>query len=162
LCCASSIAFLGAVDNERVRGLLAQANLFALPCREDRSGDRDGIPVVLMEAMACGVPVISGDLPAIRELIRPDETGVLVDGNNREDLATEVDRLVETPQMREILAQNAREHVSREFSMAANLERLTRQILTLANAGLTATRASSLTPGVQTAQASVPSTIQDR
>ena len=129
----------------RVRGLLAQADLFALPCREDSSGDRDGIPVVLMEAMACGVPVVSGDLPAIRELVRPNDTGVLVDGTKFQDLAAEVDRLVGSPRTREILARNAREHVSREFSMTTNVERLIQKILISADAGQVAPPVARLT-----------------
>ena len=56
--CRGSVQFVGAVENERVRALLGQTDLFVLPCRTDARGDRDGIPVVLMEAMACCVPVI--------------------------------------------------------------------------------------------------------
>jgi glycosyltransferase involved in cell wall biosynthesis len=160
--CADSIAFLGPVDNERVRGLLSRADLFALPCREDRSGDRDGIPVVFMEAMACGVPVVSGDLPAIRELVRPNDTGVLVDGTQPKELAIEVDRLVAAPQTREILARNARQHVSREFSMAANLERLIQQILSSSAAGHAACPVARVTPAAPAAQTPLPGAFQDR
>src|SRR5581483_9861289 len=53
---ADHVRWLGAVDNAAVRDAMAGADLFALPCRSDSNGDRDGIPVVLMEAMACGVP----------------------------------------------------------------------------------------------------------
>jgi glycosyltransferase involved in cell wall biosynthesis len=160
--CSGSIAFLGAVDNERVRALLSQADLFALPCREDRSGDRDGIPVVLMEAMACGVPVVTGDLPAIRELVRSNETGVLVDGTKPEALAAEVDRLVESPQMREILARNAREHVAREFSLAANLQRLTQQILAPRQSGYSAPSVTPATQPVSGPPTRLPGAFQDR
>jgi glycosyltransferase involved in cell wall biosynthesis len=160
--CANSISFLGAVDNERVRGMLAQADLFALPCREDRSGDRDGIPVVLMEAMACGVPVVSGDLPAIRELVRPDETGVLVDGTKPAQLATEVDRLVGAPETREILARNARERVSREFSMSSNLERLIQQILIVSSPNRGSTSVAQSTSADPAAQTPIRRAVQDR
>jgi glycosyltransferase involved in cell wall biosynthesis len=160
--CANCISFLGAVDNDRVRGLLAQADLFALPCREDRSGDRDGIPVVLMEAMACGVPVISGDLPAIRELVRPNETGVLVDGTKPEHLAAEVDRLVTSPETREILARNAREHVAREFSMTSNLQRLIQQMLSSRNSAPHSAAVADLTPTSQAAKTPLSGAIQDR
>lgn len=160
--CAGSVSFLGAVDNERVRGLLSKADLFALPCREDHSGDRDGIPVVLMEAMACGVPVVSGDLPAIRELVRSGETGVLVDGTQPEQLAAEVDRMVGSPETREILARNAREHVSREFSLASNLQRLTHHILTSQKASPASAPVTAVTRGAETAQPQIPRPIQDR
>jgi glycosyltransferase involved in cell wall biosynthesis len=160
--CTDSITFLGPVDNDRVRGLLSEADLFALPCREDRSGDRDGIPVVLMEAMACGVPVVSGDLPAIRELVRPNDTGALVDGTKPQALATEVDRLVGSPETREILARNARVHVSREFSMASNLERLIQQILRSSQMTRISVPVTAVTPAVPAPQTPVSNAIQDR
>ena len=90
---ATKVEFLGAVDNERVRNLLQSANVFALACRTDSSGDRDGIPVALMEAMACGVPVISGDLPAIRELVVPGVSGLLVNSTDAADWASALERL---------------------------------------------------------------------
>ena len=127
--CAASVEWLGAVGNDAVRQLLGRADLFALPCREDRNGDRDGIPVALIEAMACGVPVVSGDLPAIRELIRPDDTGVLVDPSSPEPLAAEVGRLADDPARRARLARAARAWVEAEFSLAANVDRLRSHIL---------------------------------
>ena len=68
----------GARSNSEVQAWLRESDLFVLPCQLARSGDRDGIPVVLMEAMAAAVPVISGDLLTIRELVRHQQTGWLV------------------------------------------------------------------------------------
>lgn len=127
--CSDRVQWLGAIDNARVRELLAGSDVFALPCRQDSSGDRDGIPVVLIEAMACGVPVVSGDLPAIRELVRQGETGILVDANGPEALATELDRLAANPELRERLARGGRAWVEAEFSLAVNVHRLIQQIV---------------------------------
>ena len=88
------------MTNDRVRELLMQSDYFVLPCKTDAKGDRDGIPVVLMEAMACGVPVISGDLPAIRELIEHGESGMLVDGTNASDVANALEELERDPGLR--------------------------------------------------------------
>ena len=125
--CSSSVEWLGPVGNERVRELLSRADVFALPCREDSRGDRDGIPVVLMEAMACGVPVVSGDLPALRELVRHEQTGILVNGNRSEQVSAELERLAGDGRLRQMLADSARRHVQGEFSLKANVDRLTRQ-----------------------------------
>ncbi len=122
--CDDAIDWLGAVDNDRVPGLLRQADVFALPCRTDDSGDRDGIPVVLMEAMACGVPVVGGDLPAIRELIEQDSSGLLVEGNDVTALEAALRRIaVDTP-LRRRLAQSARQRVETEFALDKNVARL--------------------------------------
>jgi glycosyltransferase involved in cell wall biosynthesis len=126
--CQDRIEWLGAVSNSVVSDLLKEADIFVLPCRQDSKGDRDGIPVVLIEAMAAGVPVISGDLPAIQELVQPGKTGVLIDGNRPEQLTTELQSLVEDMSRRGILAHAAREHVVNEFSLPTNISRLGRYI----------------------------------
>jgi glycosyltransferase involved in cell wall biosynthesis len=121
--CADRVRFLGAVDNERVRRLMRdEAHVFALPCRTDSAGDRDGVPVVLIEAMACGLPVISGDLPAIRELIEHGVDGLLVPPGDSARLAAALGSLTE--RARAELGVAARDKVEREFSLATSLQRL--------------------------------------
>ena len=127
--CTHSVTWLGSVGNDRVREMLKNTDVFALPCREDRSGDRDGIPVVLIEAMASGVPVIAGDLPAIRELVRHDDTGVVVDARRPEPLQAELAKLADDPELRAKLSAAARSWVETEFSLAVNIERIRNQIL---------------------------------
>ncbi len=120
--------WLGAISNEKVSELLGESDVFALPCRPDARGDKDGIPVVLMEAMACGVPVIGGNLPAIAELIEDRENGFLVpvDDLNRavEILAPRLAELWRDGDLRDRFAKAGRERVQREFSLAANVDRL--------------------------------------
>jgi glycosyltransferase involved in cell wall biosynthesis len=119
-----SVQWLGAVDNERVRRLLGACDAFVLACRNDSSGDRDGIPVVLMEAMACGVPAVSGDLPAIRELISDGQTGLLAPGDDAEALAERLRRLAVDGELRRRLAEAGRQRVEQEFSLDLNIDRL--------------------------------------
>ena len=116
------VRWLGAVDNAVVRQMMREADVFVLPCRTDTVGDRDGIPVVLMEAMACGVPVISGDLPAIRELVEHDESGLLVSGEDEGQLALQLDAL--TDERRNAFAMAARSRVQDEFSLSTTASRL--------------------------------------
>jgi glycosyltransferase involved in cell wall biosynthesis len=118
------IEFLGSVTNEQVRELLQDCDAFALACRVDRNGDKDGIPVVLMEAMACGVPVLAGDLPAIRELVVDGRTGRLVDGNDVSAIATALVELVGGGDRVRAMAEQGRAHVVAEFSLSANVDRL--------------------------------------
>ncbi|HTL28831.1 MAG TPA: glycosyltransferase family 4 protein [Tepidisphaeraceae bacterium] len=124
LACSESVEFLGAVDNARVQKLLSEAQVFALPCRRDANGDADGIPVVLMEAMACGVPVISGDLPAIRELVEHNKNGILVDGRDVPALTAALKSITSDESRRKELGTAGRNRVVEEFSLAKNVDRL--------------------------------------
>ena len=104
--------------------MLQSSDIFALPCRVDRDGDKDGIPVVLMEAMACGLPVVSGDLPAIRELVINNTTGLLVDGTQIDPTTRALNSLLSDPPTAQRLAAAGRERVVGEFSLATNVDRL--------------------------------------
>ncbi len=120
------------------------ADAFVLPCRVDPAGgDKDGIPVVLMEAMASGLPVLSGDLPAIRELVEPGVTGLLSKPGDADELKV---RLLELrdPAVRTRLARAGRERVEDEFAMGPNIQRLLAAFKAAA-----ATALSSGGPGVQ-------------
>jgi glycosyltransferase involved in cell wall biosynthesis len=121
--CDDRVEWLGAVENDRAREVLQQAQVFVLPCRTDEKGDRDGIPVALMEAMACGLVVVSGDLPAVRELIAHESSGLLLQDGDPQKLAALLDRLA-TSDLGP-LAQAGRSRVVDEFSLAQNIERLT-------------------------------------
>lgn len=127
--CADSVELLGAVPNATVRELLLDADVVALPCRTDVLGDRDGIPVTLMEAMALELPVIAGDLPSIRDLVRDGETGVLVPGDDVETLSDVLFRLSRDPAERRRLGQAGRRLVVDEFSLDANITRLEHALL---------------------------------
>lgn len=132
--CDTWLRWMGMVEHAAVPGLMAEADVFALPCRQDSHGDRDGIPVVLMEAMACGTPVVSGDLPAIRELVENRASGLLVDGNDASGLADKLAMLWGDPKLRHRLAEGGRKRVMEEFEMSLNLGRLERRILAAQNA----------------------------
>lgn len=121
---AENIQWEGAVDSERVRELMQSADIFALPCRTDDAGDRDGIPVVLMEAMACGLPVVAGDLDSIRELVIAGKTGLLVPGDDATAVAQALQSLSDQPALRQQLAGAGREHVAKEFSKDVNVQRI--------------------------------------
>ena len=123
----AQVSFAGALQNDAIRERLKAADLFALPCRIDTAGDRDGIPVALMEAMCAETAVISGDLPAIRELLSDQETGLLVEPENVKALSQALSTLLHSENTRQTLAANARRFVSREFSSRHNAEILKRQ-----------------------------------
>ena len=74
---AAEVELRGAEDSDAVVAALRQATVFALTPRELPGGDRDGIPNVLVEAMACGLPVVTTTAGGIGELVRHDVNGLL-------------------------------------------------------------------------------------
>jgi glycosyltransferase involved in cell wall biosynthesis len=82
-----------------------------------RRGDRDGIPVALMEAMASGTPVVSTWVSGIPELIEDGVSGLLAPPADAAALADCLERLLEDPLLASRLAQRARQTVEREFEI---------------------------------------------
>lgn len=116
------VTLLGEQANDRVRTLMREAEIFVLPCVEAR----DGIPVVLMEAMACGLPVMSGDIAPIRELVHGQETGLIVSAADHATLASALLALICDDDLRRRPGEAGRAIVEAEFSRAVNVERLIR------------------------------------
>ncbi|MGD9079584.1 MAG: glycosyltransferase, partial [Desulfobacterales bacterium] len=79
--------WLGTQPHEVVLDYYKRAHLFVLGCEVAPNGDRDGIPNVLFESMAMGVPVVATHLSAIPELVETEKTGLLVDPGSPEKMA---------------------------------------------------------------------------
>jgi glycosyltransferase involved in cell wall biosynthesis len=118
------VRFIGSIPHNKVQDWIKTLDIFVLACKRDSRGDMDGIPVVLMEAMSQGVPVISSRISGIPELIIDNETGLLVEPDNFHDLAHKIDQLLSSPKRRKTLAACALKHVETEFSRGVNLDRL--------------------------------------
>jgi len=83
----SVVEWLGSQPHHVVLEHYRRADLFVLGCEVADNGDRDGIPNVLFEAMAMGVPVVATDVSAIPELVESGRTGLLVPPREPESLA---------------------------------------------------------------------------
>jgi glycosyltransferase involved in cell wall biosynthesis len=118
------VRFRGALPQETVREAYAQAAIFALPCVISDDGDRDGIPTVLLEAMACGLPVVSTHVSGIPELVESGRDGILVPAGNTEMLAEALDRLLVNGDLRETLGAAACEKVVKRFSVERSVTEL--------------------------------------
>jgi glycosyltransferase involved in cell wall biosynthesis len=106
------VQFRGTVPNDVLPRELNRAAMFALPSRYE------GQPKALLEAMACGLPVLGADVPGIRELVRHGETGWLC-APDAAALAAGLRDLRADPALRHRLGKNARAMVEREFSLDA-------------------------------------------
>jgi colanic acid/amylovoran biosynthesis glycosyltransferase len=109
---------------EDIPGFMRDGDIYCLPCVWANDGDVDGLPQMLMEAMACGVPVISTKLVGIPDLIVDGETGLLAEPNNTNDLSDKLFQLIEDKPLRSRLAINGREQVERQFDLSTCLNPL--------------------------------------
>jgi glycosyltransferase involved in cell wall biosynthesis len=91
------------------------ADLFVLGCEVAPNGDRDGIPNVLMESMALGLPVVATKISGIPELVENERTGLLVPPGQPDKLAEAMQRMLTDTEMRKRVIAAARELVVREF-----------------------------------------------
>lgn len=112
---ADRVAFLGALPSTAVHQAYLRSAMVVLPCRISADGDRDGLPTVLVEALARGRPVISTDVVGIGELVRDGQTGLLVTPESPEALATAMTRLLDDPTLGRRLGEEGRRLVSRDY-----------------------------------------------
>ncbi|MCI0662914.1 MAG: glycosyltransferase family 4 protein [Acidobacteria bacterium] len=113
-----------AITQEELRKVYQQATIFALPCQVVDDGDRDGIPNVLVEAMAMELPVVSTVISGIPELIEDRVNGLLVPEKNVSSLAAALEELLNDSKLRLRLGSAARQSVSRAFDSGQNIQEL--------------------------------------
>jgi glycosyltransferase involved in cell wall biosynthesis len=87
------VRLLGPLEQSRLYTEYQRADIFCLPCRVLDNGDRDGLPNVLMEAMACGLPVITTPVSGIPEIIKDGHNGTLVPPDDATALANAIQRI---------------------------------------------------------------------
>jgi colanic acid/amylovoran biosynthesis glycosyltransferase len=120
----ANVELVGARPQAEVRAALYAAHVFALPSVVAPDGNRDGIPVALMEAMAAGTPSISTFVSGIPELIEPDRSGLLVPPGHVAALANAIARLLDDAALCDALAAEARRKVEREFDAEREAKKL--------------------------------------
>lgn len=116
---AGTVALPGACSQQQLIPHLQRADVFALASFVTDDGDRDGVPNVLVEAMACGVPVVSTRVAGIPELVRHGQNGLLVAPRNVGALADALAELLGDAPRRQAMARAARRTVVEEFDLQA-------------------------------------------
>jgi glycosyltransferase involved in cell wall biosynthesis len=126
------VRFLGRVDNRRVLEEIGRSHALVVPSVRDRRGDIDGIPNVIIEAMALERPVVGSDLSGIPEVIRPGETGLLVEPGDALGLSDAMARIGEDRDAAAAMGARGRRLIEERFDVRRNIEE---QIRLLARAG---------------------------
>lgn len=117
------VALLGHLQMTDVRELLDTSTVFCLASRQTESGDRDGVPNVLIEAMARGLPVLSTDVSGIPDLVRPG-CGVVVRSDDVNAIRTALSLMLDEPDATVRLGLAAKELVRRDYTVESNWARL--------------------------------------
>jgi glycosyltransferase involved in cell wall biosynthesis len=118
------VVFLGPLSESEVQAEYEHADVFALPCRKLANGDQDGLPNVILEAMAHGLPVASTKLAGIVEAIVDGESGLLAEQDDPTAFAEHLGRLLEDSELREKIGAEGRRRVAERFERSANLPRV--------------------------------------
>lgn len=121
---ADRVHFHGRVTREEIAALLRDADVMAAPSVPTSDGRREGIPVVLMEGMGSGVPVVASDLSGIPELVSNEQCGLLVAPRDAQGLADALERLYRDPALRRQFSTAGRAKVLNEFDLTLNAAHL--------------------------------------
>jgi phosphatidylinositol alpha-1,6-mannosyltransferase len=109
------VQFLGEVDDAKMTACYRHCDLFALPNRRVGNDD-EGFGMVLLEAQACGRPVLAGASGGTRETLEDGVTGTMVDCTAPENIADAATKLLSNPETLESMGQAGRQHVENRFS----------------------------------------------
>jgi glycosyltransferase involved in cell wall biosynthesis len=135
LALSGEVRLSGKMAHDDVLDRMRAASLFALPCRIESNGDRDGIPNVILEAMAMGVPIISTPVSGVPEVVQDGASGKLVQPDDPGELATAISFLFANPQVAATLATNARATVTSRFGEGRDMMMLDRLLLNATGQG---------------------------
>jgi colanic acid/amylovoran biosynthesis glycosyltransferase len=115
-----SVIFEGAMNQDRIRSFYAVADLFCLP------SFAEGLPVVLMEAMAMGIPCVSTQITGIPELIRNGTDGLLVAPSDLDALVEALAKLMDDEALRERFSRSGRKRILQHYYLHQNVKELAR------------------------------------
>jgi glycosyltransferase involved in cell wall biosynthesis len=128
---ADKVAFLGSKAQPDIIALLREADIFVLPSKKASSGDRDGLPNVIMEAASQALPIIATDFAGIPEFIRNKVEGELVAPGDWEALSNALNLLARDPKQRKALGDAAYLRLRHDFSMDGGIDLLESRLRTM-------------------------------
>lgn len=112
-----SIVWFYQLDKEALQNVIQHAFVSVAPLIEcSRNLDQGCSPLKIFESMACGTPVIASDLPVVREIIKHNENGTLVRAGRPAELARAIRILLDYPDLRKTLSENARQTIVDQFT----------------------------------------------
>lgn len=119
------VTFTGRISAEEIKAIYATHDIFVLPAIVDSRGDTEGLGVVLIEAIAVGLPIVASNVGGIPDVVSDGETGLLVEPKNPEALAQAIQKIGANEVLAQKLIVGARQHAREFFSW----EMITRRTL---------------------------------
>lgn len=121
---SDNVTMLGPLSQADVIREMQEADIFFLPSTTAKNGDREGIPVSIIEACSTGLPVVSTKHSGIPEIIIDGETGFLVEEQRTEKMTEELNKLINNPELRIKIGKNARAHVQKHYTRKHEIDQL--------------------------------------
>jgi colanic acid/amylovoran biosynthesis glycosyltransferase len=118
------VSLVGAKPQAEVAKAVGNAAMLAAPCVMGGDGNRDGLPTVILEAMALGAPCVSTDVTGIPEVIRDGDTGLIAKQRDSKSLADAIERLLADADLQARFAANARSLIQDSFDITKNTKEL--------------------------------------
>ncbi len=115
-CRGLRVAFPGPVERDVLPDLYRAADAFVLPAVHDSKGNVDGLPNVILEAMATGLPVVASSISGIPQAVEHETNGLLIEEADEEGLEAALTRLAREPSLRTTLGEQARRKVETELT----------------------------------------------
>ncbi|UTB33262.1 MAG: glycosyltransferase family 4 protein [Methanobacterium sp. ERen5] len=110
------VKIIGNISDKKLLNLYNTSDLFVLPSIIDSQGNTEGLGVVLIEAMACGLPVIGSNIGGITDIIQDRKTGLLFPQKDTDELSKLIIEMIENPNLRERIALKGYQNVLNNFS----------------------------------------------
>ncbi len=123
-----NVQFIGYIDQEQQKQLLAQSCIFVQHSKIAQNGDSEGTPVALLEASAAKVPIVSTKHGGIVDIVEDGKTGFLVDEGDMIAMANHMINLLSNPDLAKEMGTNGRTFVRNNFTLDMHIETLTRII----------------------------------
>ncbi|WP_019503575.1 glycosyltransferase [Pleurocapsa sp. PCC 7319] len=118
------VRFLGPKPHEQVLQLVQKAEIFALPSQVAKTGECEGLPIVILEASACGVPVVSTYHSGIPEAVIDGQTGFLVSEKDDQALAEKLDILLSDRSLGQQMGKQGRKLIKERFDIGKQTAKL--------------------------------------
>ena len=122
-----NVTFYGFIPQSRLKSFYQRASVLVLPAITDPTGDTEGLGVVLLEAMSCGVPVIASSVGGIPDIITDGKTGLLVEEKNSLQLAEAIETILNDCELQSRLMNNATRVVQTKFSWEGIAKKILRE-----------------------------------
>lgn len=115
------ITMPGTVKQDQIKKWFQEAHVFAAPSVVAKNGDRDGIPNVILEALAIGVPVVATEVSGIPEVIIDQDTGILIPQRDENALAAAIENILLEHAPVDMFRVNGRRKIEQEFDIQSNV-----------------------------------------